>query len=162
MLAEYRGGVDYPISFFYKELMAVYPHAKVLLNVRDPARWYESVHGSIMQLTNTSRSWPCTWFSSILGERETMTLVDALSRQVPSCSTMDMGMFGAVSDSKEKAVKFFEEHVEEVKKVVPKEKLLVWEVKEGWAPLCEFLGVPEPSTSFPRVNDTAEILRARN
>ena len=35
------------------------------------------------------------------------------------------------------------------------------QVKEGWGPLCKFLGVPEPSTPFPRVNDTAEIMKAR-
>ena len=38
-------------------------------------------------------------------------------------------MFGAVSDSKEKAIKFYAEHVEEVKKHVHKDQLLVWEVR---------------------------------
>merc|ERR1712241_325650 len=85
----------------------------------------------------------------------------ALSRPAPLCSTTGHGMFGAVEEGKETAVKFYEEHVAEVKKVVPEEKLLVWEVKEGWGPLCKFLGVAEPCTPFPRVNDTAEILTAR-
>jgi len=161
ILADYKGGVDYPISFFYKEIMEVYPNAKVLLNVRDPVKWYESVHGSILQMMITVNKWPCTWFTSLVRVREKMLLVNALSRPVPQCSTMGLGMFGAVSESKEKAVKFYEEHVEEVKRHVPADKLLVWEVKEGWGPLCRFLEVPEPSTPFPRVNDTAEIMKAR-
>jgi len=161
LLSDYRGGVDYPISFFYKEIMTVFPNAKVLLNVRDPAKWYDSVRGSILQLMTTANSWPCTWLTSVLGIKENMSLVDALSRPVPSCSTIGQGMFGAVEEGRETAVKFYEEHVAEVKKVVPEEKLLVWEVKEGWGPLCKFLGVAEPSTPFPRVNDTSEILSAR-
>merc|ERR1712013_30660 len=148
ILAGYRGGVDYPVSFFYKEIMTVFPNARVLLNIRDPGRWYESVHGSILQLNTTISRWPCTWFTTILGVRGSMALVDALSRPVPLCSTTGLGMFGAVEESKETAVRFFEEHVAEVKKVVPEEKLLVWEVKEGWGPLCRFLGVPEPTLPF--------------
>ena len=88
ILADYRGGVDYPISFFYKEIMEVYPNAKVLLNVRDPAKWYESVHGSILKLVTTVNSWPCTWFSSLIGKRDSLSLVDKLSRPIPKCSTM--------------------------------------------------------------------------
>ena len=42
---------------------------------------------------------------------------------------------------------------------VPEERLLVYEVKEGWGPLCEFLGVEEPDKPFPRLNDAAEMRR---
>ena len=51
----------------------------------------------------------------------------------------------------------FNRHNEEVKRRVPKERLLVYEVKEGWKPLCEFLGVEEPDKPFPHLNDAAEI-----
>ena len=53
----------------------------------------------------------------------------------------------------------FNRHNEEVKRRVPKERLLVYEVTEGWGPLCEFLGVEEPNKPFPRLNDAAEIQR---
>ena len=66
----------------------MFPNAKVLLNVRDPVKWYESVHGSILQLMTTTTSWPCTWFTTILGARESMALVVALSMPVPQCSTL--------------------------------------------------------------------------
>ena len=48
--------------------------------------------------------------------------------------------------------RYFERHTEEVIRGVPKGRLLVYEVGEGWEPLCEFLGVPVPSTPFPHVN----------
>jgi len=161
ILHDYRGGVDYPVSFYYKEIMEVFPKGKVLLNVRDPVKWYESVKNSILQIHLSANSFPCYWFMLLIGKWDSVELVRSFSSSVPSCSTMGLGMFGAVEESQETAVKFYHDHVEEVKSHVPPEKLLVWEVKEGWGPLCKFLDVPEPSTPFPRVNDTAEILAAR-
>ena len=54
------------------------------------------------------------------------------------------GMFGVVEEGPKAAEDFFNNWVEEVKATVPKEKLLVFEAKQGWKPLCEFLGLPEP------------------
>ena len=88
ILSEYRAGVDYPVSFFYKEIMEVYPEAKVLLNVRDPRKWYKSVYGSILQLMLTVNSWPCTWFSWLTGKRDGLALANDLARPVPKCSTI--------------------------------------------------------------------------
>ena len=53
--------------------------------------------------------------------------------------------------------KKFDAHIEEVKKVVPADKLLVYSVKEGWGPLCDFLEVPVPTSEFPRLNDSEEF-----
>ena len=66
------------------------------------------------------------------------------------------GMFGAVDAGQETAVGFFNEWNAEVIREVPADKLLVFEVKQGWSPLCQFLGVPEPEVPFPNVNDTKE------
>ncbi len=62
--------------------------------------------------------------------------------------------FGGSLEDRERAIEVFERHNEEVKEHVAPEKLLVYEVKEGWGPLCEFLGVEVPNTSFPHLNDT--------
>lgn len=66
-------------------------------------------------------------------------------------------MFNIIEKGEEESVKFYKEWVEEVKKTVPKEKLLVFEPKDGWGPLCEFLNVSTPEGPFPHVNDTASI-----
>src|SRR5215204_624669 len=63
-------------------------------------------------------------------------------------------------EDQEHAIETFERHNEEVKQRVPVEKLLVYEVKEGWGPLCEFLGVEVPDKPFPHLNDT-EVFRGR-
>jgi len=70
-------------------------------------------------------------------------------------------MFEAIEAGEEAAVQFWKDHVEEVKRVVPKDKLLVFEVKQGWGPLCSFLGCPVPSVQFPNVNDTSQIEQSR-
>jgi hypothetical protein len=58
---------------------------------------------------------------------------------------------------KSNAIARYNAYVAEVKAAVPAEKLLVFKVDQGWAPLCAFLGVPKPATEFPNVNDRAAI-----
>ena len=66
-------------------------------------------------------------------------------------------MFGAIEAGKEASIKFYNDWVEDVKKSIPKEKLLIFSVKEGWKPLCEFLNVEIPENPFPNVNDTVSL-----
>ena len=58
-------GVDFPMSLYWKDLAKMYPNAKVLLTVRDPRKWYESVNNTILQVDNfVSFSWwalPIRW-----------------------------------------------------------------------------------------------------
>jgi hypothetical protein len=69
------------------------------------------------------------------------------------------GTFDGKFEDKHRAIEVFDQHNEEVRRRVPKEQLLVYEVKEGWAPLCEFLGVEAPDKPFPRLNDAAGAQR---
>ena len=54
----------------------------------------------------------------------------------------------------------YERHVAVVRASIPEDRLLVYSVREGWGPLCRFLGVPIPRTPFPRTNDRRSFLRA--
>jgi len=40
---------------------------------------------------------------------------------------------------------------------VPKENLLVWDLKEGWEPLCKFLNKPIPDQPIPHDNKTGDV-----
>ena len=66
-------------------------------------------------------------------------------------------MFGAAAKGEAYSTRLYNEWVAEVKRSVPADKLLVFDVKQGWDPLCKFLDVPVPpkSVPFPNVNDTA-------
>ena len=65
-------------------------------------------------------------------------------------------------DDPEKAKAAFEKHNEEVKRTVPKERLLVIEPGSGWQPLCEFLGVPVPNEPYPSTNSREELSKGLN
>ena len=63
------------------------------------------------------------------------------------------------------AARFYARWNAAVREYVPADRLLEFNVKQGWAPLCDFLGVPVPAGEFPRVNDAASmhrIIRAGN
>jgi hypothetical protein len=156
LVGGYEAAVDWPACSFYEELMERYPDAKVLLSVRDPERWYESMRSTVYELFRLrtgSRRVGFTLglltplFSGFLGSAD---MVDEIVWD---------GTFGGRFEDKRYAIEVFERHNERVRQRVPKDKLLVYEVKEGWGPLCEFLGVEEPDAPFPRLNDTAEMRR---
>eukprot|EP00090_Calanus_glacialis_P003701 TRINITY_DN12728_c0_g1_i1.p1 TRINITY_DN12728_c0_g1~~TRINITY_DN12728_c0_g1_i1.p1 ORF type:complete len:290 (+),score=63.80 TRINITY_DN12728_c0_g1_i1:118-987(+) len=153
----YRAGVDYPVSVFYKEIMEAYPDAKVLLNVRDPVKWYHSVKNSIFKLNKTATTFPCSWFLRLINSYDGVELAKQICYTVPQGSALGLSMFEAIENGEETAVKFWNNHVEEVKRVVPADKLLIFEVKEGWGPLCKFLEVSTPSVPFPNENDSDQI-----
>ena len=149
----YQATVDFPGCTYYRQLMDRYPQAKVLLSVRDPAAWYESCMATIyragpspVQKLLMSLKLP---FSPRLRK---MVRVFRLTRSVVWERQFD-GRF----EDRDHAIAEFERHNREVKETVPPERLLVYQVKDGWEPLCRFLGVPVPDKPFPRVNDRASF-----
>jgi hypothetical protein len=145
-LADYQACVDWPACTFYRELMEAFPNAKVLLSVRDPERWYESARETIYTLHEITPQW-LRWVAPPLRA--------ILGTAKPVWDKVFDGRFR----DKAHAIAVFEAHVAEVKRVVPPERLLVYEVTQGWEPLCEFLGVPVPDEPFPRLNDREEMLK---
>jgi hypothetical protein len=154
IFGRYRAAVDYPAASFYRELMEHYPDAKVILTVRDPERWYESARSTIYNVRRAARSplvsIPARFVPRLRGLRAAAVMAGDL--------VWDREFEGRFEDH-EYAIETFNAHNEEVERLVPPEKLLVYEVKEGWGPLCEFLGVPVPDEPFPRLNDAAAFRR---
>ena len=152
LLGPYEATVDWPGCTFYRELMQRYPDAKVLLSVRDPERWYRSTLETIYELSSVAsasrRSRTVFGFMTLLAFGGFMR--GGLDRDLIWDGTFD-GRF----EDEHHAMAVFERHNEEVRRSVPPERLLVYEVGQGWGPLCEFLGLPEPDEPFPRLNDTA-------
>ena len=129
----YQATVDWPGAAFYRELMERYPQAGVILTVRDPERWYESARNTIFSLQGVASS-----------------RAPKMARDLAS----QKGFDGDVEDHRH-MIEAFEGWNEEVKELVPAQRLLVYEVKEGWDPLCEFLGVEVPKGKpFPHLNDS--------
>jgi len=160
----YKAGLDLPFSGWCKELMEMYPKAKVVLTVRDPQKWYTSAHLLYDQLNGLVAHFPYSFFLRLVG----LGNVVAYLRQEGSGTregslpetaegTLNNRMGKALRGGEQHAVKFFSAHIEEVRATVPPEQLLVFDVKEGWTPLCQFLQVPVPDVPFPNINDANEI-----
>ncbi len=124
--------MDWPGAAFYKELSERYPEAGVILTLRDPERWYESARNTIFSLQDVTSS-----------------RAPQMARELASQKG-----FRDVED-RERTIEAFNRWNEEVKESVPASRLLVYEVKEGWEPLCGFLGVEAPKDRpFPHLNDS--------
>lgn len=158
-LGDYEAAVDWPACTFYAELMEEYPDAKVLLSVRDPERWYESVHSTIYELSKAFIRSPV--FRAIFASFTFFAFGGFLRSSWGNMvnEIILQGTFDGRLDDKAYAMRVFEQHNEDVKRHVSPDRLLVYEVKEDWRPLCEFFGVPEPDEPFPRLNDAARIRR---
>ena len=145
----YDGTVDFPGYPWYKEHMKQYPDAKVILTVRDFESWYKSVDSTIF------RAGPQT-----PGEKIKMMgklLMSARARNVVKVIKWFKKVFfadrlGGKFEDKAHAQKFWDDHLADVKSYVPEDKLLVYDVRDGWGPLCAFLGVEEPAEPLPHLN----------
>src|SRR3990167_9569265 len=132
----YASMVDHPGCGYWRELMDHYPQAKVLHTVRDPDKWFDSTQATIF---NPDRPPP--------------------PEGTPMRAFFDQlyGWYGGDLHDRAFLVDFFRLHTEAVIAGVPKDRLLVFEVAQGWAPLCDFLGVAAPDTPFPRENSTDQF-----
>jgi hypothetical protein len=142
VLKGYEATMDWPWCTYYKELMRAFPDAKVLLSVRDPEEWYESTITTIYSMYKISR------------------YISHGPAPVPAGGGIGIwgDTFSGHFEDREQAIAVFERHNEEVVRHVPPERLLVYEAKEGWGPLCEFLGVGVPEgLPFPHLNGYATI-----
>ena len=155
----YKATMDYPGCLFYEELMKLNPDAKVVLTVRDtPEAWVKSVTGTVFSMHEAS-NWLSWKFQEIIRSLAAPDHIPVIV-QLMACQR---GHGMSPVDPKTDLVQLYTDWVNRVKETVPAEKLLVFNVKQGWKPLCDFLGVPVPDTPFPRANSTEDwINRTRN
>lgn len=138
----YQAHVDWPATFFWQSLAEYYPDAKVILSVRDSDRWYESVYNTIFQIMN----------KDIPEGMELLSRHRDMTRQL----ILEKTFHGRFEDEAY-AKNIYENHNQLVIDTIAPERLLVFEAKEGWEPLCEFLQCELPEQAFPRVNAKDEF-----
>lgn len=135
----YLATVDSPGCDLYQDLMTLYPKAKVILSVRDSDEaWWKSFSSTLGVQTKRRYEW-LTYPVPFLRANEILVLaiVERWKRLIGK---------DALGPDVHKA------HNEDVKSNVPREKLLIFNVKMGWRPLCEFLDVPIPEQPFPNLS----------
>lgn len=136
----YDSAVDWPTASFYRELNNAYPAAKFVLTVRSVESWVQSFSDTIYKLMAGREHAPKEMQSWLeMGEAV-------------------LGKAGFVDGLDTAALtKAFNAHNDAVKAVVPATQLLVYQVRDGWEPLCAFLGKAVPPDIFPRTNDRSEF-----
>ena len=135
----YNSAVDWPSAAFWKELAAAYPDAKIILSTRSAESWYDSISETILATVWAPEKWPAQavdWFRMV---------TKVLERS-----------FGEAKD-RDSLIAVFNAHEAAVKAAIPSERLLVHSAKDGWEPLCAFLGVPVPEGPYPRTNSKEEF-----
>jgi hypothetical protein len=157
LLGGYRAIVDWPGVYFWRELTAAHPDAKVILTVRDPDRWYDSARSTIYAASQARDDDLATRLIA-----KTVAWLDPRAGhgfRVVQETVWD-GTFEGRFEDRAEALRIFADHNREVEATIPPHRLLVFDVKQGWEPLCAFLGVPSPEGEpFPHVNDSADFAR---
>ena len=136
----YASAVDWPTAGFFRELNAAYPAAKFILTVRSAESWAQSFSETIYKLQAGGDPAPAgfkSWFD--------------MANRVVLKTGFPFGLDVAG------LANAFNAHTDAVKTAIPADRLLVYEVKDGWGPLCAFLGFPEPAEAFPRTNTRGEF-----
>lgn len=136
----YESAVDWPTAGFYRELAAAYPSAQFVLTVRSPESWaasFSETIGKVMLMADQLPDEMQDWIRMAIRVRTRTGFP-------PGLGTAEL----------EQA---FQAHTEAVKAAIPAGRLLVYEVKEGWEPLCRFRGLPVPEEPFPRTNGRVEF-----
>lgn len=133
--------VDEPVSTRWQSITEYYPDALVILSVRDPDSWWKSANETIFQVKQRPRE-----SMSPARQRWLDMIMKIYDEQYPDGFT----------DARA-AKSSFVAHIERVRAAIPSERLLVWEVSQGWEPICDALGLPVPDEPFPRSNSTAEF-----
>lgn len=133
---------EYPCIRLVEEQMALYPDAKVICTIRDQESWWRSFK-PLWELSSTAAmSIGLFWLPTL---RYLALYVRGVERACYPDGFRDNGPG------------IYDEHIEYLRRVVPKEKLHFFSVKEGWEPLCKILDVPVPDEPFPRANDSAAM-----
>ena len=141
----YTSAVDGPNAIYYEQIMKAFPEAKVILTLRDAERWYQSTHDTVYQFAVKYQENPAE-----AGSRQ--------SRLYRVTNAMFWeGLFGGRFADQEYAMEVYRNHNQEVIRSVDPGKLLVYDVKQGWEPLCAFLGADVPPEDFPHLNNSESM-----
>jgi hypothetical protein len=133
----YSSCVDWPSAHYWRELVAFYPQARVILTYRSPETWWASFEQTILVGVNQST------------DPESLGLA-LIAKQV----------FGGRPSDRAHAISLYEANVRAVMETVPPERLLVHQPSDGWEPLCAHLGAPMPTQPYPSRNSSSDFRSA--
>lgn len=145
LFSSYKSTVEWPSVTFIDQIIQRFPNARIILTLRDPESWYESAANTIFKSLELSAYNP----DPRKRERSGMTRRLILEHT-----------FGGRYWNKNYAIEVYRKHIQRVVGLVPKERLLHFDVKDGWEPLCNFLQKTVPNEAFPRLNARIDFINS--
>ena len=143
IFAGFGSAVDFPVSAYWQEVLVANPGAKVILSDRDPEDWYGSFSQTILPLILDKAAWPDNrraWFEMM----DEVIVGKALGGR-----TDREGILAA-----------YRANAEAARALEAEGRALVFRSRDGWAPLCDFLGVEVPDEPYPNTNARSEFFAA--
>ena len=134
VFAGYRSQVDWPGARYWRELARHFPDARVILSVRDPDAWFDSVQATIAPFIAARGTHPSPHANAIA----------EMAYQAIVAQIFDDRM-----SDRDHATRVFRAHVAEVQSEIAAERLLTFDPRDGWQPLCDFLGSRCRTFHFP-------------
>lgn len=136
VLGGYRSCVDWPSAHYWPQLADTFPEAKVILTWRSAESWWRSFEQTILP--------------RLLADTET-------EETAPGSQLISLRVFGGRPLTREHCLAVYEANVAAVRARIAPDRLLVFELGEGWDKLCRFLGTPVPATAFPHRNTASDF-----
>jgi len=148
----YSAVCDIPCLQYWRQISAAFPNARLVLTVREPSAWYRSVATTLLPLVGQIDRW--SWLLSFM-----CWVLYQSSFQIKLLGILFSQLRSKEFQQEASAVRFYESWNEEVIASVNPDNLLVFDVREGWNPLCKFLRLEPPDGNFPRLNDSSALVR---
>lgn len=139
----YRSQVDWPGARYWRELAQHFSKAKVILSVRNPDAWFDSVQATI---------------APFLAARGTHTSPHVNAIAEMGHRAIEVEIFDNRLSDRDHATRVFRKHIAEVQSEIPAQRLLTFDLRDGWQPLCDFLEVEVPDIAFPKTNSSKEFV----
>jgi hypothetical protein len=151
ILGEYTSLADFPCSIFAEDLIAAYPAAKVILSVRDSAdAWYKSSGDTVWRYQSReiyTRTLMERFWAAMMKTTDAAQLMAIIIHNTPLREFVIRGK------------QWYLDHNERIRQLVPPDRLLEFNARQEWRPLCEYLGVEQPKQLFPNANRTDSFLK---
>jgi hypothetical protein len=162
--AGFTATCDQPAADFYAEQLRKYPNAKVVLTLRDDSLKWAASWKVLMRFIEVQERPFSLWYPTFIQWIPFMRAWKRMRNVIGTHLGLPPGQlirgWSHQPNPEEWLAAQYEAHNGQVRATVPPHKLLAFNVKEGWAPLCSFLGKEVPTEPFPFVNESADLKMA--
>ncbi|XOV93584.1 MAG: sulfotransferase family protein [Bacteroidota bacterium] len=145
----YQATVDFPAYPWVKEHLAQYPDAKVIFTTRPFDKWYDSIYSTVWTAGPQNLPQKLAMMSKLIFNPRLRKVIKCI--KLAKKRIFKVTLQGKFED-KAFAEKVFNQHLEDMKALVKPENFLIYDVRDGWGPLCKFLGKEEPKDPLPHLN----------